>query len=250
MQPLVVVLLVILVIIIVLLVGRLVKTGGGFTNDGDYLEEEGDEAEGMYTIFDVRERIRSILDAEVDLISDDCTRNRWDFLMIKHYGNYAGMRTTIEQMRRIDSTKYSRIISIIHAYLYINKQYMDLCGEWNYRIGQSLDSLFVAYFGRNLIDENERRAASELCRVKPEQVTPEICNYIIRFIQEKDRVFNRAGTKHQNIIDELQAYLANIKRNKWTNILNYYITSSSGKRTKAALRRTSSYEDDEAEYRP
>ena len=249
MQPLVVVLLVILVIIIVLLVGRLVKTGGAFTDNGDYIEEASDNLGGPYTIVEVLEQIEKMLDAEVDLILDDCTHNGWDILRSKTYDHYEGMDTTIDQMKQIDSVKYAKVILLLQSFTYVNYNYSNLWHEWYTEIRHPLYILFYTYSRMNLITENEQKVADELYSVTPKRATPEVCNAIIKFIQDRDGSFNRAGTRFHDIIERIQAYMITIKLNKWTNILNYCINSSRGKRTKVAVQRTSSCEDDEAEYR-
>ena len=249
MHPIFVLLFMVLIIIIAILIHRVIKQGGAFNEDGEYVGDDYEVTSDMekITLPNLKDKLRKMANDEVKENKDIYAKYDWftDFISVDHND----LTNAINDLKVAANPRYHYLLTVMQAWQYVGNEIEtnDIFRKWDeimYEINigleaQASDNNCTDYFADVIIN-----------KVELEKLTQELydkLNHSLDGITD-DVLDNDALAWLGEALYHMQELITIINDVKWTKILNNCILAKSrGLKTKPALRKV--YDDDESEYR-
>jgi hypothetical protein len=273
MKPTILLLFVLLIIVIALLVRHaILRTGGAFDEDGNYIAIENDNVTPK-SIFELMPELKNLINTEFIRVNDitKSAIQREDFWM--DVANFNKMNSTrilkvIKSIKSVNNPNYSHLILLLYTYANFIKFIHRLEGyDW-----PDLHLLIRCKFNREHVLVGQDKI--DIKELKPEQLTQEICDDIVEKLRALPPTLTRNYVEsdyYDNVVDyeadydydyehdyddyeeaedlipvdklqkRLQEMYNDINDRKWALMFSDCIILKSGSKTKVALR--TNYED-------
>ena len=249
MHPIFVLLFVVLIIIIAILIHRVIKQGGTFSDDDWYegytdSEFEDDDSDDDYeasgvdvTIFNVKNELLKMLKENVEIYRDNGLNN---YNPADPFDDYYEDDIVIKRLQLKSEPEYPYLILLLQTYVRISKAIDDEFYRPFLRLRELMDeAIDHNYRGHNISYIKSIRWNSD------SEITKEVYDEL------KENVRDWRGSI---LLRRMRDYVESARDSKWSEMLDECVAAkpapSSGRKTKAALRRNlDDDEDDVAEYK-
>ena len=262
MKPIIILLLLVLIIAIALLVRHVIlRTGGAFDSKGIYIVAENDIVIAE-PIYDITPKLKVLIDAEIKKLDEMYViQDRW-WQGVKNYTSEYFVQylpKTVDIIEQKNEPKLIYLILLLRTYININYG-LNLCE----RMWDNLHWRILQKFDLQEEDVLVGKDNINIKNLKPEQLTQEICNDIVKKAQALPNRLERHYMDTDYVdqyegfddyyeedptipIDELQKRLQEmldqINNRKWALMFYDCKPQKAGSKTKAALR-TINYDND------